>query len=79
MFDSHSVKMVYKVEIGEDNVPFVQQGKYRLRLDLEEIEDGYKERAIKELREDPETVSQAIERYRELIKGKQIVLKFSNR
>lgn len=61
--------MAFYVEIGNDEVPFVQLGDYKLRLDLEDLNEEYKERALKELRETPENVEGALVALRGLIKG----------
>lgn len=60
-------KMVLRVETGEDNVPFVQLGECQLRLDLEDLNEEYQERARNELRETPEIVERALLQFREYI------------
>jgi hypothetical protein len=62
--------MVLCVAVGEDNVPFIQLGDHQLRLDLEDLDETYKERAKNELRETPEVVENALRQFRELIIGK---------
>ncbi|RZC39186.1 retinaldehyde-binding protein 1, partial [Asbolus verrucosus] len=66
----HINKMVFCVEVGEDNVPFVQVGEHQLRLDLEELNEEYKERAKNELRETPEIIESALRKLREYIMAK---------
>ncbi|EFA03469.2 alpha-tocopherol transfer protein [Tribolium castaneum] len=59
--------MGLRVEKGDDNVPFVQLGECQLRLDLEDLDETYKERAKNELRETPEVVENALREFREFI------------
>lgn len=66
--------MDYKVEVGEDGVPFVQLNKTILRLDLEDLDLEYQEKAREELRETPENVAYGLEKLRELIEGKRCAL-----
>lgn len=61
--------MTFKVEMGEDEVPFVDLGVCILRLDLEDLDEEYKEMAREELRETPENVEGALVALRGLIKG----------
>lgn len=59
-----------KMEVGEDDIPFLRLSEdYTLRLDLEELDDEYKKRATKDLRETPENVREALKTIRQLIKG----------
>lgn len=64
--------MVLCVELGSDEVPFIQLGDYQMRLDLEELNETDKLRAAVELREIPENVEYALEKLRKLIKGTSI-------
>lgn len=61
--------MSFQVELGEDEVPFVDLGVCTLRLDLEDLDEEYKEMAREELRETPENVEGALVALRGLIKG----------
>lgn len=61
--------MTLCVELGSDNIPYVQLGEYKLRLDLEDLNEEYQERARLELRETPENVEGALVALRGLIKG----------
>lgn len=59
-----------KMEVGEDDIPFLRLSEdYTLRLDLEELDDEYRKRATKDLRETPENVREALKTIRQLIKG----------
>lgn len=60
--------MGYSVQVDEDGVYFIPYGKHKLRLDLEEVEDHFKEQAIRELRETPEIVKESLEKFRELLR-----------
>lgn len=66
--------MTFKVELGEDEVPYVDLGVCTLRLDLEDLDEEYKEIARTELRETPENVEGALVALRGLIKGTARVL-----
>lgn len=61
--------MAFRVELGEDEVPFVDLGVCVLRLDLEDLDEEYKEMARKELRETEENVEGALVALRGLIEG----------
>lgn len=61
--------MSFQVELGEDKVPYVDLGVCTLRLDLEDLDEEYKEIARTELRETPENVEGALVALRGLIKG----------
>ncbi|KAL3280638.1 hypothetical protein HHI36_003874 [Cryptolaemus montrouzieri] len=58
----------FQIEIGDDDTPFLRLGDYTLRLDLEELDEEYKNRAIKDLRETPENVEEALKTMRQMIK-----------
>lgn len=60
-----------KLEIGSDDVPYIEVGKNVLRLDTADLNDEYREKSRKELRETPEIRRQSCERLRELLKGKK--------
>lgn len=62
--------MEFTVEVGEDNVPFLQLGKYVLKLDEEAFDGKYIEVARDEFRETPENVENGLEQLRKLIKGR---------
>ncbi|CAG9864380.1 unnamed protein product [Phyllotreta striolata] len=59
--------MGIRIETDQDGVPFIQLGSYCLRLDLEELSDRDKEKALTELNETPENVQYALAKLRELI------------
>lgn len=61
--------MTLAVEIGEDDVPFVNLGACILRLDLEDLDEECREQARKELRETDENVEGALVALRGLIQG----------
>lgn len=56
-----------KMEIGDDDIPFLRLGDYTLRLDLEDLDDEFKARAKRDLRETPENVEEALKTIRKLI------------
>lgn len=63
--------MAPTIEFGPDRVPFVQLGGHILRLDLEELNEEWRERSRIELRETPEVVESAMEQLRILLKGEE--------
>ncbi|KAF2904399.1 hypothetical protein ILUMI_01776 [Ignelater luminosus] len=64
-------KMEPCVETGEDDVPFVQLGQYKLRLDLEDLDEEFRERSRIELRETPEVVEKSLARLKELLEAEE--------
>ncbi|KAK5646330.1 hypothetical protein RI129_004794 [Pyrocoelia pectoralis] len=63
--------MVLSIECGSDKVPYVQLGEHTLRLDLEELNEEYRERSRIELRETPENVDRALHKLRTLLKDEE--------
>ncbi|XP_018569344.1 alpha-tocopherol transfer protein-like [Anoplophora glabripennis] len=63
--------MVLCIETGEDNVPFIQLGTHQLRLDLEELNEEEKERAVEEIREIPENIEHGLKKLRQLIEAEK--------
>lgn len=61
--------MVLCIEIGKDNVPFIQLGTHQMRLDLEELNEEEKERAVEEIKETLENVEYGVKKFRQLIEG----------
>lgn len=57
------------LETDDNGVPYIQLGKYKIRLEGEELTDELKEKAKRELRESPEVVQKAMQQLREYIKG----------
>lgn len=55
--------------LGNDTegIPFIQIGHHVLRLDLEDLDDHYKERAKCELRETPEKRKESLDKFKKLI------------
>lgn len=59
----------FKMEIGEDDIPYLRiNEEFTLRLDLEDLDEEYKKRATKDLRETPENVQEALKAIRQMIK-----------
>ncbi|CAH2988927.1 unnamed protein product [Chilo suppressalis] len=62
------IKMV--LEIDSDGAPYVMWGKNKMKLEnMPLTEKSYKEKAAKELREEPEIVKAALEELRQLLRG----------
>ncbi|XP_063913729.1 alpha-tocopherol transfer protein-like [Zophobas morio] len=61
--------MVLRVETDANNVPFVQLGKHKLRLDLEDLDESFKERAKEELGETPEVVERSLRQFKKYVSG----------
>lgn len=61
------------VETGGDDVPFVQLGSYKLRLDLEDLDEEFRELSRVELRETPEVVEESLARLKTLLEGKLLM------
>lgn len=53
----------------EQGIPFIQNGPYRLRLDLEELDDVYKKRAEEEIGENDEVLKTCLAKLKSLIDG----------
>lgn len=62
--------MTICVENDENNVPFLQLGSHKLRLDMEELSKEDKELAAQIIRETPEKVEYGLSKLREYIRGK---------
>lgn len=52
-------------------VPPLKIGKEEMKFEPEDLDDTYKEKALKELRETPENMKQALEEIKELTAGKK--------
>ncbi|XP_065164337.1 alpha-tocopherol transfer protein-like [Atheta coriaria] len=55
----------------EQGIPFIQNGPYRLRLDLEELDDVYKKRAEEEIGENDEVLKTCLAKLKSLIDGEK--------
>ncbi|XP_025831172.1 alpha-tocopherol transfer protein isoform X1 [Agrilus planipennis] len=64
-------KMSCCLEYGEDKVPYIKINDYALRLDLEELDDEFKDKAEKELRETPEVVEDALEQLKKMLQDEK--------
>lgn len=65
-----------EIQIDEDGTPFVMWGESRIQLETKPITDpAVLDKAREELRETPDTVKQALQELRGLLKGEPIVIK----
>lgn len=64
---------------NDDGVPYIQLGKYQIKLEKEELTEELKAKAKKELRESEDIVEQGFKELRALISGKKIHLTFKIR
>lgn len=63
--------MTICVETDINGVPFVKLGEHQFRLDLEELNEEFEERARTELLETPERLKEGLERFRQLIRDEK--------
>lgn len=56
--------------IDDDGVPFIQLGKYKIKLEKEELTGELKAKAKEELRETPDIVEKGLKELKALISGK---------
>lgn len=60
------------VGTDEDDIPFVQLGNYKFKLDLEDLDEEYRERSRIELRETPEVVEESLAQLKTLLEGNSV-------
>lgn len=58
--------------IDDNGVPYIQLGKYQIKLETQELTGELKAKAEQELRETPENVEKGLKELKALISGKEI-------
>lgn len=62
--------MSFQLEIDPNEPPCIRVGKDMLQLELQEIDDVYREKSARELRETVEIREESLKRLRELLNSK---------
>lgn len=79
LFNSDFLIAVAPTMLSDMNqLPTVQLGSFTLQLELDALSPEVSEIARKELRETPEVTKDAVEKLRELLKRKQIIILYYN-
>ncbi|KAF5300287.1 hypothetical protein FQA39_LY11144 [Lamprigera yunnana] len=63
--------MLLRVQSGTDDVPFIKLDDHIFRLELEDLDEEYRERSRNELRESQEVVEEALENLKKLLKEEE--------
>lgn len=75
MSGENSTDFKVSIKFDETNTPYIDLGNdYKLKLELEEVNGIYKEKAEKVLGETPENVEKSLKALRKLLKSEKILI-----